>query len=49
MLKGMEFGNLLHLLSSSRQFDRVYQGGFAKDSVEGLFQRQASRRSVKVH
>ena len=26
MLKSMEFGNLVDLLSSSRRFDRVYQG-----------------------
>ena len=26
VLKSIEFGNLVGLLSSSRQFDRVYQG-----------------------
>ena len=26
ILKSMEFGNLVDLLSSSRRFDRVYQG-----------------------
>ena len=47
MLKSMKFGNLVDLLSSSRRFDRVCQDWFVWDFVEGLFQRQASRRSVK--
>ena len=42
----MMFGKLIVSLSSLRQFDRTYLGWFAWDSIEGLFQRQASRQSV---
>ena len=48
MLKSMEFWNLVGLLSSLRGFDRVYQGWFVCNSVEGLFHRQALIQSVKA-
>ena len=45
----MNFGNLVGLLSRSRQFDMFYQGKFVSDFVKALFQRQAWRQSVKIH
>ena len=43
ILKSMKFGNLVGLLSSPRQFDRVYQTLFVLDFLEAIFQRQAPR------
>ena len=48
LLKSMEVRNLVGLLSCLIQFDRVYQDWFVWNSVGGLFQRQASRQSVKA-
>ena len=48
MLKSIDLINLVKLLSSLRQSDRVYEDPCACDLVEGLLQKQGSRQSVKT-